>query len=160
MALVVLGESKCSLCGGLLEHADDIVSFPAFVVVETDPIYRFSDGAFHRACFDAHPLSELVASRFSEWRQSTGPGRRICAVCGEEITDPDDYLLIEHISPDTDSPLHQFNYTHLHRSHVCEWEDRQLLVALLQEQISKTQSSSPSVHNRYFNMLIAKLTEC
>ena len=49
-----------------------------------------------------------------------GPGSRQCVVCGEEILDPDDYFGTGYLAPEA-SPVGEFNFLHLHRSHFHAW---------------------------------------
>jgi hypothetical protein len=72
-----------------------------------DPLVFFNDAGFHRECFAGHPLAAEVEARVAEFYAQTGPGHRGCAVCGEEIRDPDDYLGLDHLTGDAESPLYR-----------------------------------------------------
>jgi hypothetical protein len=78
----------------------------------------FSDAAFHQACVDAHPDGDAARKRAAEVREHSSPYGRTCAVCGEQILDPDDYLGFGYLSGDTGLAASGFNYVHLHRSHI------------------------------------------
>jgi hypothetical protein len=54
-------------------------------------------------------------------------------VCGNQITDPDDYLLIGNLSGPSTGPLEKFNYTHLHKSHIGAWKHAEEFLALARE---------------------------
>jgi hypothetical protein len=43
-------------------------------------------------------------------------------VCGRPILDPDDYLGLGLLTSDPGSALFGFNFLHLHRSHVGQWD--------------------------------------
>jgi hypothetical protein len=130
MALLLFGMSKCPLCGQVIEQGQSTWSFPAFVLNELDPCFFFSDGAFHEQCVLKHKLGAYVHQRVEEWASRVGPGKRKCAVCKAEVTDPDDYLQIEHLSDREGDPLRIFNYTHLHKSCLPIWESRQHFIEL------------------------------
>lgn len=132
MAIILTGQTRCGLCNELIEESDPTVAFPAFIVNEADPLFLFSDAAFHESCFLKHPLSKEVMQLYNKWLSETGPGNRKCAVCGEEITDPDDYVLIDHLTHQPSSPSFKYNFTHLHRSHLNDWPDRLDLIDLLE----------------------------
>jgi len=53
MAIIITGKSKCALCGEVLLSEQEIVGTPHFIADRNDPLWRFSDAAMHRACFDA-----------------------------------------------------------------------------------------------------------
>jgi hypothetical protein len=50
MAPVLVGVSKCALCGRVLAADDDVRGLPHFIT-DRDPFYRFSDAAVHEACY-------------------------------------------------------------------------------------------------------------
>lgn len=120
MAILVRG-MKCQLCGRPLLDSDPVAMFSPFVVNEADPLFLFSDGAFHRDCFMKHPLAAKAEARHHEVVESRKPANRRCLICGDLITDPDDYLAFGHLTDDVTNPLHRLNYKHIHRSHMDRW---------------------------------------
>lgn len=139
MALLFLGKTVCQLCKQVIMEGDLTISFPAFIVNEADPCYLFSDGAFHSKCVQNNNIGKQAIQRFDEWRAKVGPGKRKCGVCQLEITDPDNYLLIEGLSGDITSPLHAFNYTHLHKSCIPKWVLRDNFVAAAKNSLDSGQ---------------------
>jgi len=51
MQRVRAGTATCALCRGAISPAEDVVVTPDFLADDTDPFFRFSDAAMHRACF-------------------------------------------------------------------------------------------------------------
>jgi hypothetical protein len=51
MQRVRAGTAICALCHEAISPAEDVVITPDLLADETDPFYRFSDAAMHRACF-------------------------------------------------------------------------------------------------------------
>jgi hypothetical protein len=51
MALVLVGLSKCAICGEVIDTMDGCVATPAFVERQSDPMWQFSDAPMHRECF-------------------------------------------------------------------------------------------------------------
>jgi hypothetical protein len=103
---------------------------------EADPCFLFSDGAFHQACVRQHPQGHEALRRLQQWSLNVGPGKRRCAVCQKEVTDPGDYLLIEHLSSRPSDPLAAFNYTHLHQSCLPKWSNRLQLIELIRQEMN------------------------
>lgn len=132
MAIIVDG-MKCPLCGKPLEEWQQIVAFSPFVNNERDPLWVFSDGAFHAQCFLNHPLAEKAQARQKEILERLGPGNRFCVVCGREITDPDDYFTVGHLTEDENHPLYRYNYTQAHRSHLNTWSEMSYVYELIED---------------------------
>jgi len=133
MGILIQGATRCPLCSAVIGEDDDAVLLPAFVWNELDPHEVFSDAALHRTSFDADPRRPSVVRIVAELESRTGPGKRRCVVCEQEITDADDYLLLPRLVDDDTHALHRYNYTHRHRSHVAQWSDFERVVALLGE---------------------------
>lgn len=133
MSLLIQGSTLCFICGQVIEADAFAVGLPAFVWNEADVLLPFNDASMHRTCFEAHPLRAQVEATLEELDRKTGSGRRKCAVCGSEVLDPDDYLMVPRLTDDVASPAHRFNYTHLHRSHVRGWREVGDLERLLEQ---------------------------
>lgn len=54
MAMIILGKSKCPLCNQILKEGEPLTAFPAFLPTN-HRFGKFSDAAFHTACFDKDP---------------------------------------------------------------------------------------------------------
>lgn len=132
MALIVRGKTTCGLCDKVIQDGDEVVAFSPFVANERDPLFRYSDGAFHAACFWREADAKSAMERWEEVRERNAPERRICAVCGQRITDPDDYLGFGFVAESTE-PVSLFNHLHLHRSHLSAWADLDRAAELLQQ---------------------------
>jgi hypothetical protein len=156
MALLLRGKSECSLCGQIIKD-EDIASvrlFPAYVLNELDPCFLFSDASFHETCVSKHPYGSYAIRRAEEWYSKVGPGKRKCVVCAEEVIDPDNYLLIEHLSDREGDPLRAFNYTHLHKSCIPKWGERLRFIELVNAAVVSGLLKSP-----YFDRLINEIRD-
>lgn len=51
MERVEAGRAYCILCGDAIRPAEDAIVTPDFLGDDSDPFWRFSDAAMHRACF-------------------------------------------------------------------------------------------------------------
>jgi hypothetical protein len=122
MALLVRGSTKCRICGKVIAAGDRAILFEPFLANERDPLFFFSDGAFHKACIDAYSDGAAARERAAEVHEHSRPESRICVVCGEVIRDPDDYLGFGFLTV-SEVAASRFNYVHLHRSHIGRWHD-------------------------------------
>lgn len=128
MAINIPG-MNCSLCARPMKNGDDISGFPAFIANKRDPLYHFSDGAFHRHCLEAHPLARSLEQRYEKWKAVNRPNARICRITGELITDPDNYLGFGFLVDNSEHELFPFNWAHFSRNALSKWEGRHGLVA-------------------------------
>ena len=68
MAMIILGKSKCPMCNQILKENDPVTAFPAFLPYD-HRFGRFSDAAFHTACFDKDPDSNDVDNMLYVWKK-------------------------------------------------------------------------------------------
>jgi len=153
MSILICGKTECPLCGQVIYDAETAVGFPAFVYNDADPLLVFNDAAMHSSCVERDPKRQVLEIVLAEFRAKTGLGNRKCVVCRKEITDPDDYLLLPRLVDDKSDSLHQYNYTHLHKTHVRDWNDFEQVVALLRD-LAGCKWKGP-----FLNLLITQLEE-
>ena len=67
MAVIIYNKSKCGICGKVIKKGEDIVGFPHFARDKNDPLFYFSDGGFHEACFLSHPLKDKVLAAVKKY---------------------------------------------------------------------------------------------
>jgi hypothetical protein len=133
MSILFFGLTRCAICKEPLHEHEAVIGLPAFVYNEADVLWRFSDASLHQACLERHPLRHQVEEAVAELERRTGPGRRKCVVCRQEVMDPDDYLMVPRLTGERPMPAYRFNYTHLHRSHVKQWSELQALLDVLED---------------------------
>jgi hypothetical protein len=66
MAIVITGKSTCALCGETLLPKQEIVGTPHFIADRKDPLWRFSDAAMHRTCFDEWEHRAEFVARYEQ----------------------------------------------------------------------------------------------
>ncbi len=143
MALVVLGVTPCGLCGLPIQPNGNTTSFGPFVSNEADPLFLFHDRAFHTSCLSGHPLAPSALVRFEEYQRASGPGRRLCAVCGEQILDPDDYLAFGYLGASED--VKWMNYLQFHKSDLFAWPELDRAHAALVDLSNKNTWKGPAL---------------
>jgi hypothetical protein len=78
MALWFSGRSECSICGLVLNSDQDVIGHP-HVLPPDHPLWRFSDSAMHRICYERwehHDYFESVLLKYKELFESR-PGPRL-----------------------------------------------------------------------------------
>lgn len=127
MAIFIPG-MRCTISGKPIPSVSDAVMFPAFVLNEADPIHIFSDAVIKADVFSAHPLAAKAQARYEEFQQRAGPYARFCLICGERVTDPDNYMALGYLVEDPAHALYKYNYTHFHKSCLKDWPELSSLV--------------------------------
>jgi predicted nucleic acid-binding Zn ribbon protein len=145
MAILMRGTTTCQICGKVIEEGEDAMLFPHFVMNECDELYPFSDSACHSACLRNLPLGGALGAASEAYLSRTGPGRRRCVVCGNETLDPDDYLLIGYLGAPAEGPLQDFNFTHLHKSHIPSWAEADRFRSLATEALASGRWKGPQL---------------
>lgn len=119
MAIVIIGKSTCKICGLVIKASDAYTGFPILVISERDYISSFNDAVVHNTCLakDEHRIAlQEAMSRIDKARKN-----RVCWVCGEELTTPNDYRF-GIFSTDKLSPLFVYNLCQFHSDHFRDWE--------------------------------------
>lgn len=137
MALVIYEQTRCPLCGDVLREDDTIELFPPLVSDAADPLAIFNDAAVHSACLNRDPRRDRVRELV---RELTGGSSYSCEICGEPITDPDDYFTFGVLTTDKNDPLHQFNRRTFHVGHLATWVERETASRLIRERLKETGS--------------------
>lgn len=111
----------CNLCGLPINAAADAAMFSPFVSDRADPLFVFSDSVAHAVCLERHPLSADATHWHAEAVRNRTTAMKVCEVCGKSIQDPDDYFGTGLLSRSVDSPLFEYNFAHVHQSHLDQW---------------------------------------
>ena len=156
MAIVILHSSICRLCGRVLRQGEEVTSFPAFAVSIADPHFDFPDDAFPTDCLTKANGGLGVVQRVEDWFANVGPGKRRCQVCGKEVTNPDDYILIDYLTNRESGPLSKYNYTHLHGSCVAQWQRLPEFTSLVRQAIAEAHWNSAYLSKLVVEILIAR----
>src|SRR5437773_8578740 len=73
MALLIRQKTVCPLCGRVIDADAEIVSTPAFLET-SHRLARFSDGVFHRGCFDESIERAKVEQLLAEFKVALSSG--------------------------------------------------------------------------------------
>ena len=71
MAIWFSGKSACSICGAVLESKQDVIGHPA-ILLPDHPLWRFSDSAMHRACYEQWEHHKYFQSILRKYRALWG----------------------------------------------------------------------------------------
>lgn len=134
MALFIEDLSKCNFCGAVMRREPGVISFPAMTWNELDPLARVSDATVHTACLVASGLMASAQRRLLAVQQTTGPGKRPCMLCSQQVLTLEEHFTLGHLTEAEASPLHSFNLAQVHRDCLRRWTDLHGLIADLDEE--------------------------
>jgi hypothetical protein len=129
MAIFIENVSECPLCHAVMPNRDGVVSFPAMVWNELDPLAIVSDATVHTACLRDSGLMAAAERRLLAVQQTTGPGRRQCKLCSQQILTLEQHLQLGHLTEVESSPLYPFNLAQFHRDCLARWTGIRELIA-------------------------------
>jgi len=66
MALLLRGKTECLLCHEVIGKDDEVVGTTHFIADQADPLWRYSDAAFHKKCFDAWEGRDEFLARYED----------------------------------------------------------------------------------------------
>lgn len=145
MAILLRGKSKCPICDDVIQEGEEATLFPHIVLNQADPLFYLSDAACHTRCVRTSSLGLEMLAESERYLNCSGPGKRKCAVCGQEIEDPDEYFFIAYLGDPRRTPLGEFNYVHLHKAHISRWRFHNRFLALATEALSTQAWKGPAL---------------
>ncbi len=69
MPLIRFGVTLCLLCEQPINSPEDCIAFPHFIEDKQDPLWPYSDAAFHKQCFDAWQRKSEFLRRLRAFEQ-------------------------------------------------------------------------------------------
>jgi hypothetical protein len=86
MSRVRAGSAVCALCNEAIRPDADAVVTPDFIADDSDPFFRFSDTAMHRACFAVWDRRKAFVAQFN---RVAGRLRRVDGSCPQMTAEGD-----------------------------------------------------------------------
>jgi hypothetical protein len=130
MAIVIIGETICPLCGKPILEEDKVELFMNFVPNMLDRISVFSDSAVHIDCLNMHPLKN-DALFFKNMAYQNRPSlNSICIVDGKPISNKGDTIFFGLLTSDKNEELFKFNFLTLNKRNVPNWNQREEFICL------------------------------
>ncbi len=132
MSILIQG-MPCPLCSLPIQKGQEVIGFPSFIPNRLDPLWVFNDGIFHSECLLKHSLADRVITRYEEFQKNSEPTHRQCEICKLEITNPDEYLGLGHLTDEESQEIHRYNYTNFHYSCLKHWNNKTHLYKLFEQ---------------------------
>jgi hypothetical protein len=65
MALIIRGRTCCAICGNVIRESDHVFGTAHFIGDNNSPLWRYSDAAMHRECFQSWELREKFVAEYN-----------------------------------------------------------------------------------------------
>jgi hypothetical protein len=137
MAMILLGQSTCPLCGNILEEKQELQAFPPLTSNKKDSFYTFSDAGFHKECFENHPLSTKISTYYEKASEKTRPNNRFCEIANTLITQPENFFFIDLLTSDENEALSQFNCLLFDKENLKDWKEKDHFLTLAKDFLAK-----------------------
>lgn len=144
MAILIRG-MECLLCGKPIGSDDEVTLTPAFVVNLADPMVDLSDAAYHRACFEKHPLAKQATRLLAELGEARVIWPPLCFICGERVDTYDDLFTFGWLTDDPASPLAKYRFKGAHENCLERLDDLPELYEALRRNLESGVWTGPAV---------------
>jgi hypothetical protein len=138
MAVFILGVTGCPLCGRVIEAADDVVNFPPLFLNRHHDVFEITDSVVHRSCLDQRPYAGLALGKLAAADEHRARAR-VCQICGQDITQPDDYFGTGPLADDPREEIARLDWFEAHIRCLITWEGRPELVRELAQFSNSTE---------------------
>lgn len=132
MALFLAETSACPLCKQIISDHEEQYAFPAFVPNSIDPLQLVNDATCHLKCLKVHENGRKAMDLAALFLEKISPGNRICAVGGNRIENPADYIFIDLLTSDENDPLFEYNFLTFDKNNLIRWKEREKFIKELQ----------------------------
>lgn len=132
MAIFIAGMTTCPLCKHVIERENDAVNFPPLFLNQHHDVFAITDAVVHRACLKGRPYARLALAKLAAYERRRGRPK-VCAICGEVISDPDEYFGTGPLADDPAEPISRLDWFEAHVPCLATWEGTSGLIRDLLE---------------------------
>lgn len=140
----------CSICGNSIEAGEVPGLLPPFTSNEADPLFALSDAVVHESCLQGHLSADRLNKRLKEYDAARCRPIKLCAVCGEAISDPDEYFTLGFLADE--APGAEWNYTMFHVFCLQRWNDLTAVTSWIESEVRANRWTS-----KYGEWLLSRL---
>lgn len=110
MAILILGQSTCGICGKVIKTQEESCSFPSFISTKQSRYRKFGGNNFHVNCVRSDADAAEAVKLLNAFRAGMAPATRVCAIDGQPIQPGEDFFFIEYVTDDQRSFLRRNVY--------------------------------------------------
>ncbi|WP_118973641.1 hypothetical protein [Taibaiella koreensis] len=137
MAIIIEGQSLCSLCQATLGRDKVYILTPPLTGNTKDPLFPFSDAGIHLECRDRLGIKEKLLEHIYLYEEGMPPANQRCVVDGERIANPRDLLCFGLLTSVDTEELHCFNYLSFNSNNINTWDACDRFLALPRQFLSE-----------------------
>lgn len=132
MSLIIIGQSRCSICQQVINEAEKYYQFPAFVDNSSDPMNKYNDANCHLKCLNNEEQGYQATRLAEKFVEGLKPENRRCFIKGTIISNADSDLYFGLLSSDKNNRAWVYNFTHFDRGNLIFWPNLKNLLDALQ----------------------------
>jgi hypothetical protein len=157
MGILILNKTLCPICLWPIREGDDYYDFPPFIANTKEPLYFFNDRTFHVKCLKQTKKGETAKAYAESFIEKVKPSNRRCIIGGNLITEFESHIFIDLLTSDQKSFLHQFNFAHIDKKNLANWQKREELISELVK-LYRSDMWQEAAGNKYLFSLIEQLS--
>lgn len=132
MAILILGQSTCGLCGKVIATQEESCSFPSFISTRKSRYRKFGGNNFHINCFRSDADAAETVKLLKAFQAGRAPATRVCAIDGQPIAPEEESFFIEYVTDDERSFLRRNVYRNFKVANLSQLDELLLLNRELQ----------------------------
>ncbi|KQT28484.1 hypothetical protein ASG22_19985 [Chryseobacterium sp. Leaf405] len=118
MAIIIENESRCPICGDVLNKSKEYILLPPLTSNTLDELFKLSDSAIHLACLDKSYLKNKILENLELTKQYSD---RIRTLMLEN--NPRDVIGFSLLSSDESELISKYNYFIVLRKDISNWNE-------------------------------------
>ncbi len=130
---IIIGQSKCTICGNVIDDVNNAYSFPNFIPNSLDKAYWLNDGTAHKNCLKNEPQADAIIALAEEFWFKTAPQNRVSDLTAKSITTLENYFFLDLLSSNPENELYPYKFTTLRVDEITLWDKREQLLQTLEK---------------------------
>lgn len=156
---IIVGQSKCTICGNVIDNVNNAYSIPNFIPNSLDKAYWLNDGTAHKNCLKNEPQADAIIALAEKFWFKVSPQNRTSDVTGKRITNKENYFFLDLLSSIPENDLYPYNLTTLQVDELVEWDKREQLLQLLKNAKNNGEWIELNGTTDYLDRVISLLSE-
>ncbi|AZA51544.1 hypothetical protein [Chryseobacterium sp. G0201] len=148
MAVIIENESKCPLCGDVINELKEYILTPPLISNELDELFRLSDSGIHLDCINKSNLKDKLFKYLKLYEQYSSKMRDLMLE-----NNPKDVIGFNLLSSDVAEPISKYNYLIMLKKNILKWDDFEDFNFIANDFLNKSKWKGVTQFNHLKNLL-------